>query len=100
MTPFEIIEDKLSILVKCGSVDKPGQVTFGLLAHCCLCLIAAMIATLQKSESDQSCRQLLMKASERLGKVLSETDIRLFVDSMVHKNKVDRYVSSLGYLRM
>lgn len=52
--------------------------------------VCAMIAALQRSESDQSCRQLLMKASERLGKVLSETDIRLFVDSMVQKKKVDR----------
>ncbi|KAK1370876.1 Chromatin assembly factor 1 subunit FAS1 [Heracleum sosnowskyi] len=54
--------------------------------------VSAIIAALQKSESDQSCRQMLMKASERLGKVLNETDIRLFVDSKVQKNKVDSMV--------
>ncbi|XP_074332597.1 chromatin assembly factor 1 subunit FAS1-like isoform X2 [Apium graveolens] len=52
--------------------------------------VCAMIAALEKPESDQSCRQLLMKASERLDRVLSETDIRLLVGSMIQKNQVGR----------
>lgn len=53
--------------------------------------ILAMISALEKADNDQTCRQELTKASERLGKVLSETDIRLLIRSMVQKNGADMY---------
>ncbi|CAI9090805.1 OLC1v1025661C3 [Oldenlandia corymbosa var. corymbosa] len=43
--------------------------------------ISAMIAALEKSESQQNSQEL-MKASEKLNKLLNETDIRSLVDSM------------------
>ncbi|CAK9142763.1 unnamed protein product [Ilex paraguariensis] len=49
-------------------------------------LLSPMMTALQKSDGLQKGRQELMKASERFGKVLSEADIRLLVDSMAHKN--------------
>lgn len=48
-----------------------------------------MITALQKSESDQTCRQELMKSLERLSKVSSDADIRLSIGNMVQKNGVD-----------
>ncbi|KAK3001998.1 hypothetical protein RJ639_021777, partial [Escallonia herrerae] len=51
--------------------------------------VSAMITVLEKSENDQDCKQEQMKASARLGKVLSEADIRLLVESMVQKNNAD-----------
>ncbi|KAK3007227.1 hypothetical protein RJ639_016169 [Escallonia herrerae] len=51
--------------------------------------VSAMITALEKSENDQDCKQEQMKASARLGKVLSEADIRLLVESMVQKNNAD-----------
>ncbi|XP_021636875.2 chromatin assembly factor 1 subunit FAS1 isoform X2 [Hevea brasiliensis] len=48
--------------------------------------VSAMISALQKLESDQTCTTDLMRASEKLGKVLQEADIRLLVDSMLQKN--------------
>ncbi|KAJ8753052.1 hypothetical protein K2173_011820 [Erythroxylum novogranatense] len=46
----------------------------------------AMISALEKSEDEQNYRSNLKKALEKLGKVLSEADIRLLVDSMLQKN--------------
>ncbi|KAK1402881.1 Chromatin assembly factor 1 subunit A [Heracleum sosnowskyi] len=51
--------------------------------------ISAMISALEKADNDQTCKQELTKASERLGKVLSETDIRLLIGSMVQKIGAD-----------
>ncbi|KAK2988132.1 hypothetical protein RJ640_017464, partial [Escallonia rubra] len=51
--------------------------------------VSAMITALEKSESDQDCKQEQIKASARLAKVLSEADIRLLVESMVQKNSAD-----------
>ncbi|XP_015572224.1 chromatin assembly factor 1 subunit FAS1 isoform X2 [Ricinus communis] len=48
--------------------------------------VSAMLAALQKSESDQSHKFDLMKASEKLSKVLQEADIRLLVDTLLQKN--------------
>ncbi|KAK9291305.1 hypothetical protein L1049_019250 [Liquidambar formosana] len=51
--------------------------------------VSAMINALQRSESHQNYKHDLLKASEKLGKVLTEVDIRLFMDSMVQKNGTD-----------
>lgn len=48
--------------------------------------VSAMITALQKSESDPSFINDLMKASKKLGKVLSEASIRVLVDSTLKKN--------------
>ncbi|KAK4487888.1 hypothetical protein RD792_003626 [Penstemon davidsonii] len=45
-----------------------------------------MISALEKSEDHQNSLQELMKASEKLGKVLNEVDIRLLMQTMSHKN--------------
>ncbi|ESR46817.1 Chromatin assembly factor 1 subunit FAS1 [Citrus sinensis] len=48
--------------------------------------VSAMITALQKSESGPNFINDLMKASEKLGKVLSEASIRVLVDSTLKKN--------------
>lgn len=48
--------------------------------------VSEMISALQMSENHQNHKHDLTKASERLGKVLSEADIRLLVQSMEQKN--------------
>lgn len=55
-----------------------------------------MLSALQKSDSDHTCRTDLMKASEKLGKVLHEADIRLLVDNMLQKHGAEMYVSRLA----
>ncbi|KAL1803170.1 hypothetical protein ACET3Z_031817 [Daucus carota] len=51
--------------------------------------VSALISALEKVDHDQTHRQELTKASERLGKVLSEADIRLLIGSMVQKIGAD-----------
>ncbi|KAL3323658.1 hypothetical protein AABB24_038025 [Solanum stoloniferum] len=48
--------------------------------------VSALLTALKKMETDQNCIQEQMKASEKLGKVLNEADIRLLVASMEQKN--------------
>ncbi|KAJ8557511.1 hypothetical protein K7X08_003136 [Anisodus acutangulus] len=51
--------------------------------------VSALLTALEKLETDQSCSQEQMKASENLGKVLSEADIRLLVASMEQKSNAE-----------
>ncbi|GAV79235.1 CAF1A domain-containing protein, partial [Cephalotus follicularis] len=51
--------------------------------------VSAMITALQKSENDQNYKHDVMKASEKLGKVLSVSDIRILMNSMMEKNGAD-----------
>nr|BAU36825.1 chromatin assembly factor-1 (CAF-1) p150 subunit [Rorippa aquatica] len=51
--------------------------------------VSAMLAVLQREESEKLCRSDLSKAGEKLGKVLSEVDIRLFMDNMLQKNSTE-----------
>ncbi|KAH9755656.1 chromatin assembly factor 1 subunit FAS1 [Citrus sinensis] len=60
--------------------------TFRKKIHERITAVSAMITALQKSESDPSFINDLMKASKKLGKVLSEASIRVLVDSMLKKN--------------
>lgn len=53
-----------------------------------------MIAALEKSQSKQNYQEL-MKASEKLGKILNETDIRALVDNMEQNFGAEVYVSSI-----
>lgn len=48
--------------------------------------VSALLTALKKVETDENCTQEQMKASEKLGKVLNEADIRLLVASMEQKN--------------
>lgn len=48
-----------------------------------------MLGVLQREESEKLCRSGLSKAAEKLGKVLSEVDIRLFMDNMLQKNSTE-----------
>ncbi|KAK6144953.1 hypothetical protein DH2020_021773 [Rehmannia glutinosa] len=48
--------------------------------------LLAMINALEKLENHPNCMQELMKASEKLIKVLNEADIRLLMDNMTHKS--------------
>ncbi|KAK3441270.1 hypothetical protein EUGRSUZ_B01457 [Eucalyptus grandis] len=54
-----------------------------------LCAVSAMVNALQKSEHDPDSELDWLKASEKLRKVLNETDIRLLVDSMLQKTRAD-----------
>ncbi|KAF8099203.1 hypothetical protein N665_0248s0032 [Sinapis alba] len=51
--------------------------------------VSAMLAVLQRAETDKSFRSDLNKAAEKLGKVLSEVDIRSFMDNMLQKNSTE-----------
>ncbi|ESQ28840.1 hypothetical protein EUTSA_v10018127mg [Eutrema salsugineum] len=51
--------------------------------------VSAMLAALQRVETEKSCRSDLRKAAEKLGKVLSEVDIRSFMDNMLKKNSTE-----------
>lgn len=53
-----------------------------------------MIAALEKSQSKQNYQEL-MKASEKLGKILNEMDIRALVDNMEQNFGAEVYVSSI-----
>ncbi|KAK6144935.1 hypothetical protein DH2020_021755 [Rehmannia glutinosa] len=48
--------------------------------------LLAMINALEKLENHPNCMQELLKASEKLSKVLNEADIRLLMDNMTHKS--------------
>lgn len=48
-----------------------------------------MLHQLQKSENDQHCGRGLVKAFDKLDKVLNEADIRIFVDGMLKNNQSD-----------
>lgn len=51
-----------------------------------LCCVSAMLAALQREETEKLWRSDLSKAAEKLGKILSEVDIRSFMDNMMQKN--------------
>ncbi|KAL1223110.1 Chromatin assembly factor 1 subunit FAS1 [Cardamine amara subsp. amara] len=51
--------------------------------------VSAMLAVLQREETEKLCRSDLSKAAEKLGKVLSEVDIRLFMDNILKKNSTE-----------
>uniref|UniRef100_A0A1J3J1U8 Chromatin assembly factor 1 subunit FAS1 n=1 Tax=Noccaea caerulescens TaxID=107243 RepID=A0A1J3J1U8_NOCCA len=51
--------------------------------------VSAMLDTLQRGESEKSWRSDVSKANEKLGKVLSEVEIRSFMDNMLQKNSVE-----------
>lgn len=55
------------------------------------CIYTAMLDVLQRGETDKSFRFDLNKAAEKLGKVLSEVDIRSFMDNMLQKNSTEMY---------
>ncbi|CAD5316359.1 unnamed protein product [Arabidopsis thaliana] len=48
--------------------------------------VSAMLAALQREETEKLWRSDLSKAAEKLGKILSEVDIRSFLDNMMQKN--------------
>ncbi|CAN0881963.1 Chromatin assembly factor 1 subunit FAS1 [Linum grandiflorum] len=48
--------------------------------------VSAMLAVLQGPETDANYRSDLIKATEKLGKALGETDIRSYMDGMLQKN--------------
>ncbi|CAG7903868.1 unnamed protein product [Brassica rapa] len=51
--------------------------------------VSAMLDVLQRGETEKSFRTDLNKAAEKLGKVLSEVDIRSFMDNMLQKNSTE-----------
>lgn len=51
-----------------------------------------MISALEKSEDHPTCLQDLAKASEKLGRILNEADIRLLMENMSQKNSAEMYV--------
>lgn len=51
-----------------------------------------MLSLLHKPDDDQSYKHGLVKASEKLAKVLSEADIRALVDSLTQRNAANMYV--------
>lgn len=57
-----------------------------------LFIFPAMLVALDKSESHGNCSKELMKASEKLCKVLTEADIRLLVDNIGQKSGAEMCV--------
>ena len=57
-----------------------------------------MLTTWQKAESDSNFTHDVVKASEKLVKVLSEADIRVLMDSLLKKNGTEMYVAALPLL--
>ncbi len=55
--------------------------------------IVAMLHVLQNLEDDQTSKHELLKASEKLSKVLNEADIRSFVHKIYEKSSAEMYVS-------
>ncbi|CAH2065585.1 unnamed protein product [Thlaspi arvense] len=51
--------------------------------------VSAMLAALQREGTEKSCRSELSKAGEKLGKILSEVDIRSFMGNMLQKNSTE-----------
>ncbi|VVA94680.1 unnamed protein product [Arabis nemorensis] len=51
--------------------------------------VSAMLAALQRAETEKACRSDLSKAAEKLGKILNEVDIRSFMDNMLQKNSTE-----------
>lgn len=58
-----------------------------------------MINSLEKSEDHPNSVKCLIKASDKLGKVLNEADIRLLMESMSQKSGAEMYVCLVSYLR-
>ncbi|KAJ6982831.1 chromatin assembly factor 1 subunit FAS1-like [Populus alba x Populus x berolinensis] len=54
--------------------------------HDRIAAVSEMIIALQKQETDQNYESDLIKSSEKLGKVLTEADIRLLIDGLLQKN--------------
>lgn len=54
-----------------------------------------MMMALQKSDSDQNYKHDLIKATEKLGKVRREEDIRSFVNDLLQRNGSHLYVSKV-----
>ncbi|KAH6812706.1 Plant stearoyl-acyl-carrier-protein desaturase family protein [Perilla frutescens var. frutescens] len=54
--------------------------------------VTAMVSALEKSEDHPNYRHDLVKASEKLGKVLNEADIRLLMENMSQKNGAEMAV--------
>lgn len=50
-----------------------------------------MMSALLKSETDQTCIQDFIKASDKLGKVFDEAMIRLLVDGLSQKTATEMY---------
>lgn len=73
---------------KCFSVDDCHRL-FIRCGGLCLCHVSAMLAALQRAETEKGCRSDLSKAAEKLGKILNEVDIRSFMDSMLQKNSTE-----------
>lgn len=59
--------------------------------------MSAMISALEKSEDLPNYLQDLVKASEKLGKVLNEADIRLLMENMPQKNGAEMYVFLVSF---
>lgn len=51
--------------------------------------VLVMITALEKPENLPNCQHELMKASEKLSKVLNEADIRLLMENMSQKNRTE-----------
>ena len=52
-----------------------------------------MIMALQKSEKDQNYKHDLIKASDKLGKVRGEAEIRQLINGLMQKTGANLYVS-------
>lgn len=58
----------------------------------------ALLTALKKAEKDSQFSNDLTKASERLSRVLNETDIRVLVDSMLKKNDAEMYAATSEFV--
>lgn len=59
-----------------------------------------MITALEKSEGHQSYREDLIRASDKLSKVLTEADVRLLMETMSQKNAAEVYVSQVFFFQL
>ncbi|CAN8238199.1 unnamed protein product [Cochlearia groenlandica] len=51
--------------------------------------VSAMLCALQREETEKNFRSDMNKAAEKLGKILSEAEIRSFVENMMKKNSTE-----------
>lgn len=57
-----------------------------------------MLLTLSKLENHHNYEFDLRKASEKLGKVFSEAEIRSFVENLMQKSDAEMYVTFFSFL--
>ncbi|KAG8390710.1 hypothetical protein BUALT_Bualt01G0111800 [Buddleja alternifolia] len=76
----------LKLMPKVARVSLKARRTCRRKIHERITAVSSMISALEQSDDNPNCLQELMKASEKLSKVLNEADIRLLMENISLKN--------------